>query len=96
MMMPIDAGSDVLLVTDIQNDFCRGGALAGADEIVSPVNTVARRFDTVVPVQDWHPFRPSLICQRPFCRAIDRNGSAVKSLRDVASAGADLEQSSDV
>ena len=48
---------DVLLVVDIQNDFCPGGALAvpHAHEIVSHVNQLARRFDHVILTQDWHP-----------------------------------------
>ncbi len=49
--------ADVLIVTDIQNGFCAGGALAvpGADEIVPPVNRIAGRFKHVVLTQDWHP-----------------------------------------
>lgn len=49
--------SDVLLVVDIQNDFCPGGRLAvpGGDEIVPLVNRLARRFQHVVLTQDWHP-----------------------------------------
>jgi nicotinamidase/pyrazinamidase len=49
--------SDVLLVVDIQNDFCGGGALAvfGADEIVPLVNRLSRAFKHVVLTQDWHP-----------------------------------------
>ena len=49
--------SDVLLVVDMQNDFCRGGALAvpGADEIVPLVNRASRAFRHVVLTQDWHP-----------------------------------------
>lgn len=49
--------SDVLLVADVQNDFCPGGLLpvpAGA-EIVAPVNRLARSFHHVVLTQDWHP-----------------------------------------
>ena len=48
---------DVLLVVDIQNDFCPGGALAvpGGDEIVPAVNRLARGFAHVVLTQDWHP-----------------------------------------
>lgn len=48
---------DVLLVTDIQNDFCSGGALAvpGGEEIVPLVNSLARRFDHAILTQDWHP-----------------------------------------
>jgi nicotinamidase/pyrazinamidase len=48
---------DVLLVVDVQNDFCPGGALAvpRGDEVVSVINRLARRFDHVVLTQDWHP-----------------------------------------
>ena len=51
------ADSDVLLVVDIQNDFCPGGSLAvpAGDEIVPLVNRLARRFQHVVLTQDWHP-----------------------------------------
>lgn len=46
-----------LIVIDLQNDFCPGGALAvsGGDEIVPLVNALARDFDHVVLTQDWHP-----------------------------------------
>jgi len=48
---------DVLLVIDIQNDFCPGGALAvpGGDAVVPVVNRLARQFAHVVLTQDWHP-----------------------------------------
>jgi len=48
---------DVLLVVDVQNDFCPGGALAvpEGDAIVSRVNRLARDFAHVVLTQDWHP-----------------------------------------
>jgi nicotinamidase/pyrazinamidase len=46
-----------LLVIDAQNDFCPGGALAVADgdAIMPLVNRIARKFETVVITQDWHP-----------------------------------------
>jgi nicotinamidase/pyrazinamidase len=49
--------SDVLLVIDVQNDFCPGGALAvpRGDEVVAPINRLARRFANVLLTQDWHP-----------------------------------------
>lgn len=49
--------SDVLLVVDIQNDFCPGGALAvpGGDAVVPVVNSLAGHFRHVVLTQDWHP-----------------------------------------
>jgi nicotinamidase/pyrazinamidase len=48
---------DVLLVVDVQNDFCPGGALAvpEGDRIVPLVNDLAARFSHVVLTQDWHP-----------------------------------------
>jgi nicotinamidase/pyrazinamidase len=49
--------SDVLLVVDIQNDFCPGGRLSvpHGDEVVPVVNALASRFQNVVLTQDWHP-----------------------------------------
>ncbi|WP_210093646.1 bifunctional nicotinamidase/pyrazinamidase [Ruegeria sp. HKCCSP346] len=46
-----------LLVIDVQNDFCPGGALAVAegDEIVAPINAMMDEFDAVILTQDWHP-----------------------------------------
>ena len=46
-----------LIVVDVQNDFCPGGALAvaGGDEIVPMVNAMAGQFGHVVLTQDWHP-----------------------------------------
>jgi nicotinamidase/pyrazinamidase len=51
------SANSVLIIVDVQNDFCPGGALAvpGGDEIVPVVNALARRFDNVVLTQDWHP-----------------------------------------
>lgn len=64
---------DVLLVIDVQNDFCPGGALAvpGGDEVVPVINALARRFAQVVLTQDWHPsghlsFASSHPGRRPF------------------------------
>ena len=46
-----------LLVIDVQNDFCPGGALAvpHGDAIVPLINRLATKFETVVLTQDWHP-----------------------------------------
>jgi nicotinamidase/pyrazinamidase len=51
------ADRDVLLIVDIQNDFCPGGGLAvpHGDEVVPLVNRLAARFQHVVLTQDWHP-----------------------------------------
>ena len=49
--------TDVLLVVDVQNDFCPGGALAveRGDEVVPIINRVGQQFEHVVLTQDWHP-----------------------------------------
>ena len=49
--------SHALLVIDMQNDFCPGGALAvtGGNDIVTGVNTLMEDFRTVILTQDWHP-----------------------------------------
>jgi nicotinamidase/pyrazinamidase len=64
---------DLLLIIDVQNDFCPGGALAVADgdAVVPVVNRLAERFDHVVLTQDWHPrghssFATSHQCSVPF------------------------------
>ena len=49
--------SEVLLIIDMQNDFCPGGNLAvkGGDEIVPLINMLASEHQHVVLTQDWHP-----------------------------------------
>ena len=48
---------DVLLVIDVQNDFCTGGALAvpGGEKVVPAIVRIAQKFANVVLTQDWHP-----------------------------------------
>ena len=48
---------DLLLIIDVQNDFCPGGALAVADgdAVVPVINRLAERFFHVAVTQDWHP-----------------------------------------
>ncbi len=49
--------TDALLVIDVQNDFCPGGALAVAegDKVVPIINQLGQRFEHVILTQDWHP-----------------------------------------
>ena len=49
-------GNDVLIVIDVQNDFCPGGALAVADGdgVIDPIHNLAVKFDHIVLTQDWH------------------------------------------
>lgn len=46
-----------LIIIDVQNDFCPGGALAvsGGDEVVAPINELQNRFPIRILTQDWHP-----------------------------------------
>lgn len=51
------AASDVLIVVDIQNDFCPGGALAvpGGDVVIPVIQQIAPLFHHIILTQDWHP-----------------------------------------
>ncbi|UWQ01875.1 bifunctional nicotinamidase/pyrazinamidase [Aliiroseovarius crassostreae] len=53
----MQTANTALLVIDLQNDFCPGGALAvtGGDEIVAPINALLEEFPVRVFTQDWHP-----------------------------------------
>jgi nicotinamidase/pyrazinamidase len=46
-----------LLIVDVQNDFCPGGALAvpNGHEVVPVINTLIKHFDIIIQTQDWHP-----------------------------------------
>lgn len=48
---------DALLIIDVQNDFCLGGALAVADgdAVIEPIHNIAPRFAHMILTQDWHP-----------------------------------------
>jgi nicotinamidase/pyrazinamidase len=52
---------DMLIVVDVQNDFCPGGSLAVplGNEVVPLINRLARRFPHMLLTQDWHPARHS-------------------------------------
>jgi nicotinamidase/pyrazinamidase len=65
--------TDCLIVVDVQNDFCPGGALEvkHGDEIVPLVNQLAHKFENVVVTQDWHTpghvsFASSHAGKKPF------------------------------
>ena len=53
----INHDTDALVVIDVQNDFCPGGALEvpNGDEVVAPINGLMERFRHVLLTQDWHP-----------------------------------------
>ena len=53
----IDRTKSCLIIIDVQNDFCTGGALAvpAGDEVVPVINRIAPLFDHCLLTQDWHP-----------------------------------------
>ncbi len=64
---------DVLVVVDVQNDFCPGGALAvqDGDKVIPVIHRIAPRFEHIVLTQDWHPrghcsFASSYPRKKPF------------------------------
>lgn len=62
------AKTDVLLVVDVQNDFCPGGALAvaGGDQIIPVIQQIAPKFEHIILTQDWHPAEHhSFACAHP-------------------------------
>lgn len=46
-----------LIIVDVQNDFCPGGALEvpRGDQVIPVINNLIERFDNIVQTQDWHP-----------------------------------------
>ena len=51
------APTDCLLIIDVQNDFCRGGALEvpTGEEVVPLINRLTHHFSHRILIQDWHP-----------------------------------------
>ncbi len=49
--------TDALIVVDVQNDFCGGGALAvpQGETVVTPINRAIGKFEHIVFSRDWHP-----------------------------------------
>ena len=54
---PAQKGKSALIIVDMQNDFCPGGAVAvnDADTIIPLINQLQDKVDLVVATQDWHP-----------------------------------------
>ena len=59
--MVLNFPRSALIIIDVQNDFCPGGALSveGGDEVIAPLNSLSSLFAAaggrVVATQDWHP-----------------------------------------
>ncbi len=82
--LPEPGPSDVLLVIDMQNDFCPGGSLPVTDghEVVPVIDRLAEKFQNVVLTQDWHPpghhsFASSHPGRKPFDRIETAHGLQV-------------------
>jgi len=65
--------ADVLVVVDVQNDFCPGGALPvhDGDAVIEPIHRITPLFEHIVLTQDWHPanhssFAASYSGKQPF------------------------------
>lgn len=57
-MLSIDPHRDAVIVVDVQNDFCPGGALAvpDGDQVIPPLNALLRRATCfIAATRDWHP-----------------------------------------
>ncbi len=50
---------NALIIVDVQNDFCKGGALEvkNGNDVVSVINELVKsdKFDFIIATQDWHP-----------------------------------------
>lgn len=73
-----------LVVVDVQNDFCAGGALPvpDAEAVLPVVNTLMADFEHVLLSQDWHPpghisFASSHPEQRPFAQVATPAGKQI-------------------
>ena len=57
LMKSIDLSRSLLLIVDVQNDFCPDGSLAvnGGDEIITDINNMSRLFPHAAATMDWHP-----------------------------------------
>ncbi len=67
-------GGPALVVVDVQNDFCPGGALAvpEGDAVVPVINRLVPGFDVVIATQDWHPAgHASFASSHPGRRPLD-------------------------
>jgi nicotinamidase/pyrazinamidase len=65
---------DVLIVIDVQNDFCPGGALAvpDGDAVIAPIHRIAPRFGHILLTQDWHcPHHASFASSHPGKRPFE-------------------------
>jgi len=94
--------TDALLVVDVQNDFCPGGALAvpDGDAVVPLINVLMPHFDHVFATQDFHPENHSSFAEQggpwpPHC-VQGTPGAALHSNLDITALDAIVQKGTDV
>jgi nicotinamidase/pyrazinamidase len=108
MSLSIDPSQDALVIVDVQNDFCPGGALAvpGGNEVVPVLNDYIERFgargSAIFASRDWHPRRTRHFKEYggvwpPHCVQATRGadfhaGLALPAQSEVVSKGMDPEE----
>ncbi|MEP9413418.1 isochorismatase family protein [Gordonia sp. VNQ95] len=62
-----DTAADALIIVDVQNDFCEGGALgvAGGNAVAQAINTILGEYPTVVATRDYHIDPGSHFSEKP-------------------------------
>ena len=78
--------NEALIVVDIQNDFCEGGALEvpDASKIIDKSNKLINIFDQVILTQDWHPYNHiSFASQHKGKKFIELGDYAVKMYKSL-------------
>lgn len=62
-----DTAADALIIVDVQNDFCEGGALgvAGGNAVAQAINTILGEYSTVVATRDYHIDPGSHFSEKP-------------------------------
>lgn len=75
-----------LLIVDVQNDFCPGGALAvkDGDLVVPVINRLMGQFDLVIASKDWHPAQTDHFKKWPVHCVRETTGAAFHPLLDFS------------
>lgn len=77
---------NALIIVDVQNDFCPGGALAvtDGDQVVAVINQLAGQFDVTVASKDWHPPETVHFTKWPAHCVHDTEGAAFHPRLDTS------------
>ena len=93
---------EALIVVDVQNDFCPGGALAvpNGDEVIEPLNWLMRQHDLVIATRDWHPGNHSSFAEQggpwpPHC-VQDSSGAQLHADLDTSNIDAVVDKGQSV